>query len=92
MEAQEVGQQYPARLPLGAGQQGELFALPPPPPPHERPRPLPRCCPRPRWPDQQAPAHPDDQQDACGLEGIERNYGWCCPVHYVRYLRWKYSL
>lgn len=35
-----------------------------------------------------APPHPDDAADAVGFEGVD----YCCPIHYVRYLRYKWSL
>ncbi|GAB3788994.1 hypothetical protein GCM10028818_56500 [Spirosoma horti] len=39
-------------------------------------------------PDLLAPPHQDDAADAVGYAGID----YCCPIHYVRYLRYKWNL
>ena len=38
-----------------------------------------------------SPPTVDDILDAIGLGDVKRD-GWCCEVHYVRYLREKYDL
>ena len=52
---------------------------------------------RPRWmgpcqhpiqPQHMAAAHPDDAADAVGMKDVD----YCCAIHYVRFLRYKYDL
>ena len=45
-------------------------------------------CADPWQPTLLAAPHPDDTDDAVGLDGVD----YCCAVHYVRYLRYKYNL
>lgn len=45
-------------------------------------------CPHPLQPQHMAPAHPDDADDAVGLKGVD----YCCAIHCVRFLRYKYNL
>lgn len=52
-----------------------------------------QACQQPNYlPQHLAEPHWEDYADAVGLENEAHNRGACCVVHYVRHLRWKFSL